>query len=50
MVEVVWRCRGNSRGAKEPYCLTNLLAKGRQGRNDKGVHKSAGTKSFYVND
>ena len=36
--------RGNSRGAKEPYCLTNLLAKGRQGRDDKGVHESAGTK------
>ena len=36
--------RGNAQGAKGPYCLTNLLAKGRQGRDDKDAHKSAGTK------
>ncbi|MCJ7472159.1 MAG: hypothetical protein MUP02_05040 [Actinobacteria bacterium] len=36
--------RGNAREAKEPYCLTNLLTKGRQGRDDKAVHRTAGTK------
>jgi len=36
--------RGNARGAKGPYCLTNLLAKERQGRDDKDVHRTAGTK------
>jgi len=34
--------RGNARGAKEPWCLRSLRPQGRQGRDDKGVHRFAG--------
>ena len=34
--------RGNARGAKEPCCLQSLRPQGRQGRDDKRVHRFAG--------
>src|SRR5271165_4940342 len=40
--------RGNSRGAKEPFCLRSLRPQGRQGRDDKGVHRFAGPEAENI--
>jgi hypothetical protein len=36
--------------SKGAILLKNLLAKGRKGRDDKGVHKSAGTKEKDITE
>src|SRR5208283_838461 len=40
--------RGNARGAKEPCCLYSLRPQGRQGRDDKGVHRFAGPEAENI--
>src|SRR5271165_3024478 len=40
--------RGNSPGAKEPFCLRSLRPQGRQGRDDKGVHRFAGPEAENI--
>src|SRR5208282_5157231 len=40
--------RGNACGAKEPFCLRGLRPQGRQGRADKGVHRSAGPEAENI--
>src|SRR5260370_41241952 len=39
---VVAEKRGNARGAQGPCCTARLYQEGRQGRNDKSTHQSAG--------
>src|SRR6516225_5166006 len=40
--------RGNARGAKEPWRLRSLRPQGRQGRDDKGVHRFAGPEAENI--